>query len=79
VGGTADPDVRALAARIHATYVPNKTIAIADPARGAPLPLAEGKTRVDGRATAYVCHRYTCSPPVTTWDELERLLEPARA
>ena len=29
---------------------------------------------VDGRATVYVCHSYTCSPPATTWDEIAPLL-----
>ncbi|MCC6763334.1 MAG: thioredoxin domain-containing protein [Deltaproteobacteria bacterium] len=78
VGGRDDRDVRALAARVHSTYVPNKTIAIADPDQRVVMPLAEGKTQIAGRATAYVCHRYTCSAPATTWEELEPLLEPAR-
>jgi uncharacterized protein YyaL (SSP411 family) len=30
---------------------------------------------VDGKATAYVCHDFTCSRPVTTWEELKTLLE----
>jgi len=79
VGGVSDPDVRALAARVHGAYVPNKTLAIVDPDQGTVLPIAAGKPRIDDRATAYVCHRYTCSAPVTTWETLEPLLEPARA
>jgi uncharacterized protein YyaL (SSP411 family) len=59
-------------------YVPNKTLVVADPASASRLPVAEGKTQIGGRATAYVCHGYTCSTPVTTAAELEPLLEPAR-
>jgi uncharacterized protein YyaL (SSP411 family) len=35
---------------------------------------AQGKTAIDGKATAYVCHNFTCSQPVTEWDALEKLL-----
>ncbi|MEB2283352.1 MAG: hypothetical protein B6D46_06265 [Polyangiaceae bacterium UTPRO1] len=79
VGNAADPEVKALVSRVHRTYLPNKTIVIADPERGAVPPIAAGKTQVGGRATAYVCHRYTCSAPVTTWGALEPLLRPTRA
>jgi uncharacterized protein YyaL (SSP411 family) len=38
-------------------------------------PLLKGKSQIGGRATGYVCHNFTCSAPVTTWDELRRLLD----
>jgi uncharacterized protein YyaL (SSP411 family) len=38
-------------------------------------PFAREKPLVDSLPTAYVCHRYTCSPPVTNWDELRRRVE----
>ena len=78
VGAPQDEATADLTARIHAAYVPNKTIVVADPASATRLPVAEGKTQIDGRTTAYVCHGYTCSTPVTRWAELEPLLEPAR-
>jgi uncharacterized protein YyaL (SSP411 family) len=59
--------------------VPNKTLVVADPAGATKLPVAEGKPQVEGRPTAYVCHGYTCSTPVTTAAALEALLESARA
>lgn len=44
-----------------------------------PLPArhpAHGKTLVDGNATAYVCHGFTCSPPVTDATLLRQALTP---
>jgi uncharacterized protein YyaL (SSP411 family) len=40
----------------------------------ADLPLAEGKTSVNGQPTAYVCQRQTCSSPVTESHQLDLLL-----
>ncbi len=78
VGRPTDAATSALAAGIHAAYVPNKIVVPIDPASARRLPVAEGKSQVDGRATAYVCHAYTCSQPVTSASELEPLLAPAR-
>jgi uncharacterized protein YyaL (SSP411 family) len=64
-----------LLARLHCAYVANKTIVVSDPASPAALPAVEGKAPVAGApTTVYVCHRYMCSPPVTTWKELAPLL-----
>jgi uncharacterized protein YyaL (SSP411 family) len=78
VGRPGDAATRELEARIHSAYVPNKTVVVADPASPDRLPVAEAKPQVDGCVTAYVCHGYTCSTPVTTWEDLEPLLAPAR-
>jgi uncharacterized protein YyaL (SSP411 family) len=74
VGAPAVEPTGDLLKRIHQMYLPNKTLVVADPAVSDRLPIAEGKTQVDGKPTAYVCHRYTCSPPVTSWAELQPLL-----
>ena len=79
VGAAGDAATQDLQRRIQSAYVPNKTIVLADPASARRLPIAEGKPQVDGKVTAYVCHGYTCSTPVTSWSELEPLLSPARA
>jgi uncharacterized protein YyaL (SSP411 family) len=74
VGTPADARTAELMARINRAYVANKTVVLSDPADAERMPLADGKTQIDGKPTAYVCHRYTCSPPVTSWAELEPLL-----
>ena len=74
VGAPAERATAELVARIHGTYVANKTVVVADPAGPERLPVAEGKDQIAGKPTAYVCHRYTCSPPVTSWAELKPLL-----
>ena len=46
---------------------------------GAPLkeaiPALEGKGQINGKPTVYVCRNFTCSRPVTEWEELKTLLE----
>ena len=65
---------RALLARLHQEYVPDKIIVAADPSEPPRFPIVEGKVQVDGQPTVYVCHRYTCSPAATTWDMLAPLI-----
>jgi uncharacterized protein YyaL (SSP411 family) len=65
-------------ARIHSLFLPNKTVVCLDPRGKAGLPtpsLLTGKTQVDGNLTAFVCHNFTCSLPVTDWGALKELLE----
>jgi uncharacterized protein len=35
---------------------------------------AKGKTAIDSKPTAYICHKFTCSQPVTDWVALQKLL-----
>jgi hypothetical protein len=75
VGDPASPQTAALLARIRATYIPNRTLMVLDPRDPSPRPpLLEGKGQIDGQPTVYVCHRMTCSPPATSWEDLEALL-----
>ncbi|HEY2387310.1 MAG TPA: thioredoxin domain-containing protein [Candidatus Binatia bacterium] len=74
VGRADDPARRALLARVHSELLPDKTLVAVEPDARERLPIAEGKTQVDGRTTVYVCHAYTCSQPVTDWDALAPLL-----
>lgn len=64
--------------QVYGRYVPNKTLVVVESentsARYVPES-AQGKAALGGTPTAYVCHNFTCSPPVTDWDALEKLLE----
>jgi len=63
--------------KIHSLYLPNKTLQVVEPGKplGGISPLLEGKTQLNGKPTVYVCHNFTCSAPVTEWEELKTLLE----
>lgn len=77
VGKKDDQAQQDLLRKIHSLYLPNKTLQVIEP--GEPLekisPLLAGKTQLNGKPTVYVCHNFTCSPPVTDWDDLKSLLE----
>ena len=77
VGSPTDAGVRALIEEINSAYRPNKVMQLATP--GTSLAeissLLEGKTQIDGKATAYICQNFTCSAPVTRPAELRALLD----
>ena len=61
---------------LERTFQPNRVVVCYDPA-APPLklpPFAREKPLVDSRPTAYVCHRSSCSPPVTDWRSLHPLI-----
>ena len=75
VGEFTDEATQALIRQVYAKYLPNKVLAVGNMVNyDAHLPLLEGKTRIDGRPTAYVCENYACKAPVTSAEELERAL-----
>ncbi|HET7909906.1 MAG TPA: thioredoxin domain-containing protein [Nitrospira sp.] len=62
---------------VQQRYVPNRVVLDVDETTSgslSDLPLMQGKGPVGRRPTAYVCHRQTCSPPVTEASELDRML-----
>jgi uncharacterized protein YyaL (SSP411 family) len=77
IGNRDDTNVAELVNRIHSVYLPNKTLQLAGPDQSLEKisPLLQGKTQLDGKPTVYVCHNFTCSAPVTNWEELKPLLE----
>jgi hypothetical protein len=74
VGAAAAAATRELLERVRSRYLPNRVLRVADPSQGALPDVLAGKGQVDGKVTAYVCHSMTCSPPATSWAELEPLL-----
>ena len=73
VGGRGEPDTAALLSALHGAYLPNKVVAgleSEDDPAAEDLALLEGRHRVGGRATAYVCQNFACQMPVTEADAL---------
>ena len=77
VGEPDDPRTREILEGVHSTYLPNSTLQLVRPDENIDeiAPLLKGKSQIAGQATGYVCHNFTCSVPVTTWDDLRPLLE----
>ena len=77
VGTRGDARTEALLSTVHRRYLPNRAVLVAEDSRRAgesDLPLAVGKTSMNGQPTAYVCQRQTCSSPVTEGQQLDLLL-----
>ncbi|MDE3051616.1 MAG: thioredoxin domain-containing protein, partial [Nitrospirota bacterium] len=77
VGARGEAMTESLLSTVHRRYLPNRAVLVVEASRRAgeiELPLAAGKTSVNGQPTAYVCYRQTCSPPVTESQQLDLLL-----
>jgi hypothetical protein len=79
VGDMAAPDMRDLHSVLLHNYWPNIVLAVKPPESDEVLadlglPLLEGRDRVDGKATAYVCEGFTCKMPVTDAASLRQQL-----
>lgn len=67
VGERGEEDTVGLLAEVHKSYIPNRVmLGVEDDGQvSAGLPLLEGRQKIDGAATAYVCENYVCQLPVT--------------
>lgn len=77
VGSPDAADTRQLVNSVFDRYLPNKVVALADPTdkRAAnTIKLLEGRTQIEGKATAYVCRNFYCEAPVTDKSRLEEQL-----
>ena len=77
VGDQAAADTEALLDTVFSTYLPNKVVAGRDPdddEAGGLIPLLEGRTARENKATAYVCVGYSCQTPTADPEELTRQL-----
>ncbi len=78
-GDPAAADFQALGAVMHERLGPRRALLCADGGEGqawlaARLPWVADMRPISGRATAYVCERFTCQPPVTEPADLRALL-----
>jgi uncharacterized protein len=75
VGDPGADDTRALRGVLATRYLPNAVLAFVAPSvveeAADVIPLLQDRATIDGRATAYVCERFTCRLPVTDPAALE--------
>ena len=66
VGDRTAPETKALASEIYRTFLPNRVLLGRNNGGDTleDLPLMEGREKVNGQATAYVCEHYVCQLPV---------------
>lgn len=77
VGSPESADTRALADSIFKRYLPNKVVALANPADGRAaeaIKLLENRSPIEAKATAYVCRNFYCEAPVTETSLLDEQL-----
>ena len=76
-GQRESEDTQTALTAVHSRYIPNKVLALASDGEDVSdlIPLLEGKTQVDNKATIYVCENYTCQAPTTDVEELGELLQ----
>ncbi len=65
VGDPLAADTQALLAVTRAGYHPERVLALSAAPEHSSVALLAARTRVGGRATAYVCHGFACRAPVT--------------
>jgi hypothetical protein len=77
VGPCGHSLTQAMVTAVHQRYIPNRILLAVEKAESAEtdvLPLLKDKAAIDGRPTAYVCQRQSCTRPVTDADQLEAIL-----
>ena len=77
VGARGNPLTEAMVTTAYQRYVPNRAVLVVEESVRADEPelaLTKGKTSLNGRPTAYVCQRQTCSQPITEPRQLEGML-----
>jgi uncharacterized protein len=71
IGDPGEENTRSLLRQIFQIYLPNKVVACG---MDGGLFLLQSRSQIDGLPTAYVCENFTCKLPVTSPEELSKLL-----
>jgi uncharacterized protein len=77
IGAPEAPETRAMVDLVFRRYLPNKVVAFApdaDSKASQTVKLLEGRGRIDGKATAYVCRNFYCEAPQTSAEGLAEAL-----
>jgi hypothetical protein len=76
IGDREDPVVADMLRETRGRFSPNTVLggAYQEPGKDEMSPLLQGRVRINGKATVYVCENYACKLPVTTAAELAELL-----
>ncbi|HEY7876483.1 MAG TPA: thioredoxin domain-containing protein [Actinomycetota bacterium] len=78
IGDPGSDETNALLGEVRGRFLPNKIVVVAPDDSGAgAIPLLTSRTRLEGRATAYVCRNQTCDAPVNDPRDLARQLDAA--
>lgn len=78
IGERDAADTQALLREVWQRYLPNRVVAQSaegDTRSAELVPLLRERAMIEKKATAYVCHHYTCRSPVTTAAELASQLD----
>ena len=80
VGDPGADDTREMLQAIHRRFIPDKVLILLSPGLSYPdierlIPFTRQMSRIEGKATAYVCHNYNCKLPTTDIDTMLRLLD----
>jgi uncharacterized protein len=77
VGSRNSPELLEWTERLGLIYVPNLALFVADSAAtqsGFVPEQVRDKRQIDGHVTAYVCREHTCTPPITSFKDLQKEL-----
>jgi uncharacterized protein YyaL (SSP411 family) len=59
---------------LNSAYRPNLSVAAGTEQASSKVPLLAGRSRIDGKSTAYLCQQFSCNAPVTDANQLARML-----
>jgi hypothetical protein len=81
IGSLKDMGLQQFVKAIHSEYLPNKIIAVLDPADpnqkelSTLVPLLQSRTELDHKSTAYVCKNFICKLPVNAVEAFRKQLK----
>lgn len=79
MGEKESEDTKKLLATVHSNFIPNKVIILRGEKENSflssKLNVLKTLKKVEGKATAYVCEDFSCQLPVTSSEELKKILK----